>query len=361
MALRNDLDRSKLPAEYAGWYDSHLDKVRTARAAVERIVGVPLPSVGVRLRRSRTLGAEALRVASGYEVRLSAALPAIVHYAFNCLLRTPSFMPGLGDAASEQRYRESSQRIPLSLPIGLGVEQAIVTITGLSRPRDPQRATAAVLLTELAVAFSAYHELAHIVLGHVDAHRRASGRARLLEVAEREPGLCTVDRRLRFVWEYEADLVAANMLLQDMMGAGAEAAFRDAYGDGAETGLLDRFQAMLGAMLVVFLLVAQATPRERRSHPEPLVRFAAIANDSAAALVEQQPQLGLDVDAAGAAVNEAAVSMLGAWTELGLGTSAASPLKNLLTARRAVERLERDRLTRHSAHSRFAIFYPFKG
>ena len=338
-----DLDLSAMPVDFAGWHGSHLDKVTSARATVERIVGSQIPPVRGRLIRSARLGAEARRAKRGYEVRLSAALPAIVHFAFNSLLRTPQFMYGVGDAGSEQRHRESSKCIPLALPQGRRIEDAIVAITAVSRPRDEQRAATAVLMSELAVAYCGYHELAHILLGHVDAHRQWTGDLGLLEMAESRLPAGRTGARLRMVWEYEADLVAANMLLQDVVAGDAEPVFREAYGGDNECGVLARFQAMLVGRLVVFLLVAQATPTKRRTHPEPLIRFAAVANDSAAALVEQQPQLRLTFEEVGEAVNDVALSTLIAWSALGLGTSPASPLKNLLTAQRVVEQLEDDR------------------
>ena len=359
MSAPVDMDLGGLPPALGAWYASHLGKVGTAWAAMERIVQAGIPPVRARLVRSTQLGAEALKSRGGYEVRLTVALPTIIHFTFNCLLRTPQFMYGVGDAVSEQPYRTSSTRIPLSLPRGIALEKAIVSITALSRPADERRAAAAALLTELAVAFCAYHELAHLLLGHIDAMQRWSGRARLLEMAERT-GVSQPDGKTRLVWEYEADLVAANMLLQDMMDPGVEGVFKEVYGPIAETDALSRFQAMLGATLVVFLLISQVTPRDRRTHPEPLVRFAAIANDSAAALAEQQPQLKLSFQDAGEAVNDVALSTLSGWRALGLGTSAASPLKNLMTAQRAVERLEKHRGAGHQAYSRFAQFYPFR-
>ncbi|TXH29706.1 MAG: hypothetical protein E6Q99_00360 [Elusimicrobia bacterium] len=329
-------------------------------ATVEHILGARLAPVRARLLRSAQLGAEARRVKDGYEVRLNGALPAIVHFAFNSLLRTPQFMYGIGDAESEQLHRESSKRIPLALPRGVKVEEAIVAITSVSRPRDTQRAATAVLMSELAVAYCAYHELAHVLLGHVDAHCQWTGCLGLLEMAESVMPDGRASARVRMVWEYEADLVAANMLLQDMVANDAEPVFRDAYGGDNDSGVLARFQAMLGAILVVFLLVAQATPIKQRTHPEPLIRFAAVANDSAAALVEQQPQLQLSFEQVGEAVNDVALSALSAWSILGLGTSPASPLKNLLNAQRVVERLEHDREELHPLYSCFAAFYPFK-
>jgi hypothetical protein len=360
MGRTTDLDLSAMPADFAGWYGSHLDKLSSARATVERIVRARLAPVRARLVRSAQLGAEARRVKDGYEVRLNAALPAIVHFAFNSLLRTPQFMYGVGDAESEQPHRESSKRIPLALPRGMKVEEAIVAITSVSRPRDTQRAATAVLMSELAVAYCAYHELAHVLLGHVDAHRQWTGRLGLLEMAESAMPEGRASARVRMVWEYEADLVATNMLLQDLVASDAEPVFREAYGGDNDCGVLARFQAMLGAILVVFLLVAQATPIKRRTHPEPLIRFAAVANDSAAVLVEQQLQLRLSFEEVSEAVNDLALSALSAWSNLGLGTSPASPLKNLLKAQWVVERLEQDRQELHALYSGGAAFYPFK-
>jgi hypothetical protein len=359
MSGATDLNLTAMPADFAAWYASHLDKVSSARATVERIVRTPLAPVKPRLLRSTRLGAEARRVPGGYEVRINAALPAILHFAFNSLLRTPQFMYGIGAVESERLYRDSSKRIPLTLPRRMKIEETIVAIASLSRPRDERRAATAVLMSELAVAYCAYHELAHVLLGHVDAHQQLSGRVGLLEMAESSMPVGRNGSRLRLVWEYEADLVAANMLLQDMVASDVEAVFREAYGGDNDCGVVARFQAMLGAVLVVFLLVAQVTPVKRRTHPDPLVRFAAVANDSAAALVEQQPQLQLRFQDMGEAVNDVAASTLSAWSALGLGTSAASPLKNLLTAQRVVERLERDRQELHSLHSALASFYPF--
>lgn len=94
--------------------------------------------------------------------------------------------------------------------------------------------------------------------------------------------------------------------------------------------------------------MAQAPPINRRTHPEPLIQFAAVANDSAAALVEQHPELRLSFEEVGEAVNDLALSTLSSLSILGLGTSPASPLKNLLTAQRVVERLEQDRQALHA-------------
>lgn len=267
----------------------------------------------------------------------------------------------MGDAGSENVYRERADRIPLSLPQRLPIEQAIVLIASQSRPRDDKRAATAVLMTELAVAFCLYHELAHIVLGHVAANRVSPARTALLEVASRRmvEGLGRSRLALRRVWEYEADLVAANMLLQDMMDARAESAFKDALGADNDCGPLARYQCMLGAVFVTFLLFAQA-PSTATTHPDPLVRFAAIANDSVAAIAEQQPQLQLDFEAITEAVDDVARSTLLSWKVLGLSTNATSPIRNLLTAQGRVERLEAQRRALHVAHSRHAHFYPFR-
>lgn len=68
----------------------------------------------------------------------------------------------------------------------------------------------------------------------------------------------------------------------------------------------------------------------------------------------------LSFEDAGEAVNDIALSTLSGWRALGLGTNSASPLKNQMTAQRAVERLEKHRGAGHQAYSRFAQFYPFR-
>jgi hypothetical protein len=355
-----ELEPALMPADYANWYVSHLEKVSSAVSTIEHIAAKRLPPVGARLRRVASFGAEVRPASRGYEVSLNAALPALVHFAFNNLLRVSQFMSGIGDGESETPYRIFDGRIPLNLPRGLKIEAAIVAITGLSQPFDSSRAATAVLMSELAVAFCIYHELAHIFLGHADANKLLHGRTGLLEVTSRRSVAAAEIGKLRQVWEYEADLVAANMLLQDMASPQAEAGFRGAYGTDNDCDVVARFQAMLSAVLVVFLLIAQATSSSRRTHPDPLVRFAAIANDSAAALMEQQPQLQTTPEEMGEAVNDVASSVLSAWKVLGLKTSAASPIKNLLVARRTVEMLERHRQKLHARHSNLAHFYPFK-
>ncbi|MEX8194538.1 hypothetical protein [Comamonas guangdongensis] len=76
-----------------------------------------------------------------------------------------------------------------------------------------------------------------------------------------------------------------------------------------------------------------------------------------AGLIGQHPEAGLVLGDGEEALNAVALS---AWRALGLGTSPSSPLRNLLTAQRAVERLERDRQEPHATHSGLAQFYPFR-
>jgi hypothetical protein len=82
------------PVGTNGRTQSELAPQQDGKAAAQR--------VRARLVRSTQLGAEALKSRGGYEVRLTVALPTIIHFTFNCLLRTPQFMYGVGDAVSEQ-------------------------------------------------------------------------------------------------------------------------------------------------------------------------------------------------------------------------------------------------------------------
>lgn len=324
------------------------------------LVDKELPEVRPILKRTKAFGAEASRSSRGYYVQLNAALPAILHYTFNNLLRIPSYMSGVGDTSAETPYRDLHSGISFFLPRGMQVEKAIYTIAGLSRPKDNQRAQAAVLLTELATAFCAYHEVAHIMLGHVDANAQLNSSLHLVEVVP----ICTMPAgkvaAMRRVWEFEADLVAANMLLQDMVSPGTEEAFMAAFGPESDYSPVARVQAMLGAALVVFLLVSQSAPASKRTHPDPLVRFIAIANDSAAALVEQQPNLGLSIEEMQEAVNDVAAAILDAWLHLQVPSRYRSPAARMLSARVHVEKLQQQRLEFYEVYSGYAYLYPFK-
>lgn len=58
----------------------------------------------------------------------------------------------------------------------------------------------------------------------------------------------------------------------------------------------------------------------------------------------------------GEAVNGVALLTLSGWRASGLGTIAASPLKDLQRAERAVERLGKHQCAGHQAYSRFVRF-----
>lgn len=357
---KRELDFDAMPSDFAQWYRNHRAKVDTAVTAMRPLLAKPLPDVIGILKRTKAFGAEARRTGNAYQVHLSAALPAILHYTFNNMFRDPHYLAGIGNATGETPYRDLHSGIPFSLPRRVRVETAICAIAQLSRPLDNDRAHAAVLMAELATAFCVYHEVAHIVLGHIDALSEQHSSGQLLEIvpSNRAPQGRTAE--VRRVWEYEADLVAANMLLQDMVSPGAEEAFAAIYGPDNDYTPLGRVQAMLGAALVVFLLISQATPTSRRTHPDPLVRFVAIANDAAAAMVEQHPQFGLTHEEMQEAVNDVAAMTLERWSALQTPSRYRSPASRMLGARQQVEKLERLRSELHASYRGHAYLYPFK-
>lgn len=98
---------------------------------------------------------------------------------------------------------------------------------------------------------------------------------------------------------------------------------------------------MLGAALAVFLLISQATPMSRQTYPDPLVRFVAIANDCAAAMVEQHPQFDLTHEEMQEAVNDVAAMTLERWSALQTHSRHRSPASRMLSTRPQVEKLEK--------------------
>lgn len=349
-----------MPSDFAQWYRNHRGKVDTAVTAIRPLLAKPLPDVRGILSRTKTFGAEARRTGNAYQVILSAALPAILHYTFNNLFRDPHYLAGIGNAAGEMPYRDLQSGIPFSLPRRVRVETAICAIAQLSSPLDNVRAQAAVLMAELATAFCVYHEVAHIVLGHIDALSEQHSNGKLLEIVPSNRAPQGRAAEMRRVWEYEADLVAVNMLLQDMVSPGAEDTFVAVYGQDNDYTPLGRVQAMLGAALVVFLLISQATPTSRQTHPDPLVRFVAIADDAAAAMVEQHPRFSLTHEEMQEAVNDVAVMTVERWSALQAPSRYRSLASRMLSARPQVEKLEELRSGLQESYRGHAYLYPIK-
>ncbi|MCH7687131.1 MAG: hypothetical protein IH899_10700, partial [Planctomycetes bacterium] len=96
------------------------------------------------------------------------------------LLSTPTFFPAMGDIKNEVRPQNLPggrfPRVPLLKNISDADQR-----TSLFFPNDQTRMTVAQILAELALEFLIYHEIGHIVGGHLEILRKSF---RLTTIAE---------------------------------------------------------------------------------------------------------------------------------------------------------------------------------
>lgn len=154
-------------------------------------------------------------------------------------------------------------------------------------------------------------------------------------------------------------MLAANMVLQDVLSPQNDPSFLDGFGAQVQESPLLRAQVMLAALLLFFLLVSQQDSGTERTHPDPLVRFSAISRDTVAALLADHHAAVPGPRTVSGAVSEVVAQTLSVWTGLSLPSPYANPADQLTRARRSVQRLERHRIVHLNTHRDLAYLYPF--
>jgi hypothetical protein len=180
---------------------------------------------------------------------------------------------------------EEPARFPQGIPLVLNTEttllEALVGIPQTSRPYDDVRALAAAGMTELACMFTVLHEVGHAACGHTRfSELRLAG-----EPVSEFMALSDLIRRRRFlrqVWEMEADLIAAMLLVRWIMGPEPNRVFLSEV-FGVEEQARYQYDAVAAALAGLYVLFLYMNQRERargwfRSHPPPLVRITYVHN-----------------------------------------------------------------------------------
>ena len=115
------------------------------------------------------LNALATSCADGYVIRINRG---VLQHAFGAALGLcccPGFLPSVGDAADEVEPKLGARGFP---PIPLTDQD---DDTSVLIPRDQVRGTIAHMLADVAIHFLLYHEIGHIVGGHLEAFNAISG------------------------------------------------------------------------------------------------------------------------------------------------------------------------------------------
>lgn len=227
----------------------------------------------------KTINARACLENGQYFIGIHAALPCILHFLFNTLLRTPVYYPGVGSLQGDD-YAIYARGIPTSLPDACDLYQALALIVSSSRPICDQRAAAASQLTELAVGFCVYHELAHIQTGHVASNCNLFGEREFLEFFgwNFPPDA----RRIARVWEYEADKIAAIMLAgNDLLNKDNQQYFMETFAVDCNWEFHQILGLLCSALFVLFHLMNQKRPflGFLSNHPHPALRYSYVCSE----------------------------------------------------------------------------------
>lgn len=277
----NELDTGLLKHGFDCFYDALLLRTNNACEVFQRNFnhGKPEQILTIFLA-NRTVNAKAKLERNKYHIGINAALPCIMHFTFNMLLRTPYYFTGLGNTGKYDVYRQYPNGIPLILPDNVPIEDALWGIVSTSRPSSDKRAEAATLLTEIAMSFCIYHELAHIQTGHVISAKEMFGEKEHLEFSDVTRSI--LDRKIVRVWEYEADKISSVMLAaNDMLDKNNQKYFCDTFEIDMDNEIYKLFGVILSSLYVLFHLLNQVIPGFKllSNHPHPTLRYSYVSSE----------------------------------------------------------------------------------
>jgi len=305
--------------------------------------------------------ASAGREGPGYRLRYSIVLPVFLHFVFNRALKFPYVFSAVGDPSREDPdlMRWEGSAIPFELPDSLRLTEAVRILPGVNRPEDAARASVASALSEIATAFCAFHEMAHVIGGHV-AYR--ADRCSLAFVPEFF-GIRLLPRSelaLSQVFEREADLIALNstlaLLVSDPSSRSYFAASFGIENDG-EQYPYHAISVLVFALTLLFLYLAQVPTGLglSSSHPHPIVRITYLRT---ALRLAATNDLGLEIEDLDSLCDYASEQAFKLWNDLGLDVPALAGANDVRhysrSVRRAVERLERNHELLYSRYSAYS-------
>ncbi len=197
------------------------------------------------------------------------------------LLSTPTFFPTIGDVNNEVR--------PENLPGGRFPRVSLLkNASDVDRntprffPSDQTRMTLARVLAELALEFLIYHEIGHIVGGHLEIPRNGGAVA---TIAEFQQPATPADCIFQHLLECDADAFACHVTSSVHTHDQMATPLRDLL--SAERQSKDfALQTYLMAIGVLFRALYPAAPRTlstcNSSHPHPAVRALLVASSTMA-------------------------------------------------------------------------------
>ncbi len=197
------------------------------------------------------------------------------------LLSTPAFFPMIGDVSNEVR--------PANLPGGRFPPVPLLRNNPdadrnapLFFPNDQTRMTAAQVLAELALEFLIYHEIGHIVGGHLEIPRNGGSVA---TIAEFQQPAKPDDATFQYLLECDADAFACHVTSSVHTHDQMATRLRNLL--SAELQARDfALQTYLMAIGILFRALYPTAPPTlgtyKSSHPHPAVRACLVASSTMA-------------------------------------------------------------------------------
>jgi|GEM_PF-6162290 len=274
---------------YKNFYTELLTYTNKALKVIHEKNGHQPPFVVTNYLNDRTLNAKVKYVeVNSYQLGINIALPALIHFYFNNILRTSNYLSHLGSLDGDYIHSFYKSGIPTSLPENIEILEAIPMITGSSRPIDDARAAAAVALTKIAVSFCIYHEIAHIELGHIKTFQSDFDQIEFVEFTSINQYI--KNYKVRQVWEYEADKTAAIIVISDMVESQN---FNDltTQFELSQESIDDLIGIVVSSIYSLFHQITYKTKwwKFNNTHPKPLTRIIAIIEEVILYVEENYP------------------------------------------------------------------------
>ncbi|WP_149535755.1 M48 family metalloprotease [Siccirubricoccus phaeus] len=249
-------------------YQHLQSRVRSVARSLREGYGQGRKPIEFRYINDGSFNAYAGMDAAAFRIEINASVPLFVTILFYRILSDRKFLPFLDTRGT----RASRMSLPAVVdPSNFDRRQTWhIALNGI-------RAFAAGTIADACSSIIAYHELGHIVSGHVEARAVLEGKHRVAELLERAIVPAEIAER-RQAWEYEADGVANTLIarfieeLVEECGKSERVAAVFARADGRH---LEHTLAILVTAAFAFFSYVQGVRRKIRkvsSHPAPMVR-----------------------------------------------------------------------------------------
>lgn len=220
-----------------------------------------------------------------YVLRINSGAIEQLYGTMLSILSFPEFLPMLGNAKSECPPVTRFETVPR---IAFTKESKDATATDAFLPKDQHRALAAHLLAEFALDFLVFHEIGHIVGGHLEIHTAYGMEAALSEC---EPDLPDGNVALCRAMECDADAFACHVATNVCLHEKLSHLVHQLLGATQYTNLELAHILYLTSIAVLYKLISSGNVKindNGSTHPHPAVRACAVSTWSMARSVEQR-------------------------------------------------------------------------